>query len=152
MESNIWSGDTCQGLFLAFWWHVDTRMYPSLLRILHLCVPLCNERERQTTMEDIPVLWQTETVRKLRYEAFVSSCTCLTCFYVAYCSNCRPSLFYATEWSRTATQKINKASKEKTSSFHSSNSNNSSLSFLNHDRLAETQRGIGEYYLLDRPC
>ncbi|XP_051767347.1 adhesion G-protein coupled receptor G2 [Ctenopharyngodon idella] len=47
------------------------------------------------------------------------------------------------EWSRTATQKINKASKEKTSSFHSSNSNNSSLSFLNHDRLAETQRGIG---------
>ncbi|ROL54234.1 Adhesion G-protein coupled receptor G2 [Anabarilius grahami] len=47
------------------------------------------------------------------------------------------------EWSRTATQKINKASKEKTSSFHSSNSNNSSLSFLNHDSLAEMQRGIG---------
>ncbi|KAK9968464.1 hypothetical protein ABG768_002789 [Culter alburnus] len=47
------------------------------------------------------------------------------------------------EWSRTATQKINKASKEKISSFHSSNSNNSSLSFLNHDSLAETQRGIG---------
>ncbi|XP_056095641.1 adhesion G-protein coupled receptor G2 [Rhinichthys klamathensis goyatoka] len=39
------------------------------------------------------------------------------------------------EWSRTATQKINKASKEKTS-FHSSNSNNSRLSFLNHDSLA----------------
>ncbi|KAK7120719.1 hypothetical protein R3I94_020644 [Phoxinus phoxinus] len=39
------------------------------------------------------------------------------------------------EWSRTATQKINKASKEKTS-FHSSNSNNSKLSFLNHDTLA----------------
>lgn len=39
------------------------------------------------------------------------------------------------EWSRTATQKINKVSKEKTS-FHSSNSNNSRLSFLNHDSLA----------------
>ncbi|XP_048037524.1 adhesion G-protein coupled receptor G2 isoform X2 [Megalobrama amblycephala] len=47
------------------------------------------------------------------------------------------------EWSRTATQKINKASKEKISSFHSLNSNNSSLSFLNHDSLAEMQRGIG---------
>ncbi|XP_073685775.1 uncharacterized protein [Garra rufa] len=40
------------------------------------------------------------------------------------------------EWSRTATQKINKASKKKTSSFLSSNSNNSSSSFLNHDSLA----------------
>ncbi|XP_077098380.1 uncharacterized protein LOC143749763 [Siphateles boraxobius] len=39
------------------------------------------------------------------------------------------------EWSRTATQKINKASKE-TTSFHSSNSNNSRISFLKHDSLA----------------
>ncbi|CAM4729642.1 unnamed protein product [Leuciscus chuanchicus] len=47
------------------------------------------------------------------------------------------------EWSRTATQKINKVSKEKTS-FHSSNSNNSRLSFLNHDSLvSDVPMGIG---------
>lgn len=98
------------------------------------------------------MLWQTETVRKLRYEALVSSCVCLTYFYVTYFSNCHPFLFYVTEWSRTATQKINKVSKEKTS-FHSSNSNNSRLSFLNHDSLAsDVPMGIGEYYLLDGLC
>ncbi|XP_039532665.1 adhesion G-protein coupled receptor G2 isoform X2 [Pimephales promelas] len=46
----------------------------------------------------------------------------------------RLRLLENSEWSRTATQKINKASKEKTS-FHSTNSNNSRLSFLNHDSL-----------------
>ncbi|XP_016394685.1 cell wall protein DAN4-like [Sinocyclocheilus rhinocerous] len=40
------------------------------------------------------------------------------------------------EWSRTATQKINKASKKRMFSFRSANSNNSSSSFLNHDSLA----------------
>ncbi|KAI2659684.1 Adhesion G-protein coupled receptor G2 [Labeo rohita] len=40
------------------------------------------------------------------------------------------------EWSRTATQKINKTSKKNTSSFLSSNSSNSTSSFLNHDSLA----------------
>ncbi|XP_016119439.1 adhesion G-protein coupled receptor G2-like isoform X2 [Sinocyclocheilus grahami] len=40
------------------------------------------------------------------------------------------------EWSRTATQKIKKASKKRMFSFRSSNSNNSSSSFLNHDSLA----------------
>ncbi|XP_016121656.1 adhesion G-protein coupled receptor G2-like [Sinocyclocheilus grahami] len=40
------------------------------------------------------------------------------------------------EWSRTATQKINKASKKRMFSFRSTNSNNSSSSFLNHDSLA----------------
>jgi len=67
---------------------------------------------------------------------------------VTYFSNSRLFLFDATEWSRTATQKINKASKEKTS-FHSTNSNNSRLSFLNHDSLTfDAPVGIGEYYLL----
>uniref|UniRef100_A0A9J8D214 Adhesion G-protein coupled receptor G2 n=1 Tax=Cyprinus carpio carpio TaxID=630221 RepID=A0A9J8D214_CYPCA len=40
------------------------------------------------------------------------------------------------EWSRTATQKINKATKKRGFSFRSANSNNSSSSFLNHDTLA----------------
>uniref|UniRef100_A0A8C2FTB0 Adhesion G-protein coupled receptor G2 n=1 Tax=Cyprinus carpio TaxID=7962 RepID=A0A8C2FTB0_CYPCA len=40
------------------------------------------------------------------------------------------------DWSRTATQKKNKASKKRMFSFRSSNSNNSSSSFLNHDSLA----------------
>ncbi|XP_043106841.1 adhesion G-protein coupled receptor G2 [Puntigrus tetrazona] len=40
------------------------------------------------------------------------------------------------EWSRTATQKINKATKKRGFSFRSANSNNSSSSFLNHDSLA----------------
>ncbi|XP_059394607.1 adhesion G-protein coupled receptor G6-like [Carassius carassius] len=39
------------------------------------------------------------------------------------------------EWSRTATQKINKANKKRDFSFRSANSNNSSSSFLNHDTL-----------------
>ncbi|XP_052423466.1 uncharacterized protein LOC127966494 [Carassius gibelio] len=39
------------------------------------------------------------------------------------------------EWSRTATQKINKANKKRGFSFRSANSNNSSSSFLNHDTL-----------------
>ncbi|TRY94336.1 hypothetical protein DNTS_026334 [Danionella cerebrum] len=48
------------------------------------------------------------------------------------------------EWSRTATQKINKASVKKMASFRSSNSNNSRSSFLNHDSLAsELPFGIG---------
>ncbi|XP_009303796.1 uncharacterized protein isoform X2 [Danio rerio] len=48
------------------------------------------------------------------------------------------------EWSRTATQKINKASKRKMSSLRSSNSNHSSSSFLNRDSLAsEVPFGIG---------
>ncbi|XP_056323120.1 adhesion G-protein coupled receptor G2 isoform X2 [Danio aesculapii] len=48
------------------------------------------------------------------------------------------------EWSRTATQKINKASKRKMSSLRSSNSNHSSSSFLNRDSLAsEMPFGIG---------
>uniref|UniRef100_A0A673MHR5 Cell wall protein DAN4-like n=1 Tax=Sinocyclocheilus rhinocerous TaxID=307959 RepID=A0A673MHR5_9TELE len=54
------------------------------------------------------------------------------------------------EWSRTATQKINKASKKRMFSFRSANSNNSSSSFLNHDSLAsDTPIDVGEYYLLD---
>ncbi|XP_058644303.1 adhesion G-protein coupled receptor G2 isoform X2 [Onychostoma macrolepis] len=40
------------------------------------------------------------------------------------------------EWSRTATQKINKATKKGGFSFRSANSNNSSSTFLNHDSLA----------------
>ncbi|KAK2870988.1 hypothetical protein Q8A67_023515 [Cirrhinus molitorella] len=48
------------------------------------------------------------------------------------------------EWSRTATQKINKASKKNTSSFLSTNSNNSSSSFLNHDSLeSDTPIDVG---------
>uniref|UniRef100_A0A673JYC7 Adhesion G-protein coupled receptor G2 n=1 Tax=Sinocyclocheilus rhinocerous TaxID=307959 RepID=A0A673JYC7_9TELE len=55
------------------------------------------------------------------------------------------------EWSRTATQKIKKASKKRMFSFRSSNSNNSSSSFLNHDSLASDMPiDVSEYYLLDR--
>ncbi|RXN32586.1 adhesion G- coupled receptor G2-like isoform X3 [Labeo rohita] len=57
------------------------------------------------------------------------------------------------EWSRTATQKINKTSKKNTSSFLSSNSSNSTSSFLNHDSLAsETPIDVSEYYLLEGLC
>lgn len=52
-------------------------------RFFHLHISLCGKRERPETMENLPLLWQVQTSRKLRYyfwhshanQYLVASCT-----------------------------------------------------------------------------